>query len=596
MLSFNRALRRLVGALPILVVLSAVATADAAVDETFQSQPIRHVLLVSVDGLHASDLARWTGRKRASALSRLREHGVLYTAAEATTPSDSFPGMLALATGGTPRSTGVYYDDSFDRTLYAPGSACRGKPGTEVVFTGSIDEDSKKLFTAIDPADLPLRLAARGRCVPVFPHDYLKTNTVFEVARRAGLGTAWSDKHPAYDILNGPSGKGVMDLYVPEIDARIRTAGIVQGIDLGATIAQCDGTNSLPPAQVRDFSDCVPAEEAYDDLKVKAVLNEIDGKRSDGTAGPGVPAIFGTNLQAVSIAEKLPAGGYRADGAPSALLLDALAHADAAIGKIVAHLQARGLWDSTVLIVAAKHGQSPLRRATLAMEGSPQAAIRNVVDPLAIVNRVDPAVDAQTFHDAAQSNGARNYATAGHLQEDDVGILWLQDDAPKKVVAVAKALEENAAAIHAGRLSPGMHVPGNIVYGRALAAIFGDPHSADAVAHARAPDIFIQPNAGVIYSTSTKKIAEHGGGSADDIDVALIVAGGRVKPRVVTGSVSTTQVAATILSVLGLNPQDLAAVREEHTKPLPGLALRGYGDRKYHAQKGFATTKDLRRP
>jgi hypothetical protein len=26
---------------------------------------------------------------------------------------------------------GVYYDDSYDRTLFAPGSNCQGNPGTE---------------------------------------------------------------------------------------------------------------------------------------------------------------------------------------------------------------------------------------------------------------------------------------------------------------------------------------------------------------------------------------------------------------------------------------------------------------------------------
>jgi len=50
----------------------------------------------------------------------------------------------------------------------------------------------------------------------VYPHSYLKVNTVFEVARAAGLRTAWSDKHPAYEILNGPSGAGVQDLFTPE--------------------------------------------------------------------------------------------------------------------------------------------------------------------------------------------------------------------------------------------------------------------------------------------------------------------------------------------------------------------------------------------
>ena len=44
-------------------------------------------------------------------------------------------------------------------------------------------------------------------------------NTVFDVAGRAGLRTAWSDKHPAYEILNGPRGTGIQDLFTPEINS-----------------------------------------------------------------------------------------------------------------------------------------------------------------------------------------------------------------------------------------------------------------------------------------------------------------------------------------------------------------------------------------
>ncbi|MEU7306303.1 hypothetical protein AB0950_40185 [Streptomyces sp. NPDC007189] len=56
-------------------------------------------------------------------------------------------------------------------------------------------------------------------CKPVYPHSYLQVNTVFNVARKAGLRTAWSDKHIAYDILNGPSGTGIQDQFSPEINS-----------------------------------------------------------------------------------------------------------------------------------------------------------------------------------------------------------------------------------------------------------------------------------------------------------------------------------------------------------------------------------------
>ncbi len=81
----------------------------------------RHVLLISVDGLHQSDLAWYVARNPQSALARLVNGGVDYTDASTTEPSDSFPGMVAQVTGGGPGTTGVYYDDTLQR-----GAAARG--------------------------------------------------------------------------------------------------------------------------------------------------------------------------------------------------------------------------------------------------------------------------------------------------------------------------------------------------------------------------------------------------------------------------------------------------------------------------------------
>jgi hypothetical protein len=89
---------------------------------------------------------------------------------------------------------------------------------------------------------------------------------------------------------------------------------------------------------------------------------------------------------------------------------------------------------------------------------------------------------------------------------------------------------------------------------------------------ARAPNVFIQPNAGVVYSGSNKKIAEHGGATADDTAVALLVVAPFVKStRTVNAPVSTTQVAPTILRALDSDPKLLDAVRREGTEVLPEL-------------------------
>ena len=64
-------------------------------------QRIRHVLLISVDGLHQSDVDWFVDTHPHSTLASLVAHGVDYTEAATPIPSDSFPGMVAQATAAT---------------------------------------------------------------------------------------------------------------------------------------------------------------------------------------------------------------------------------------------------------------------------------------------------------------------------------------------------------------------------------------------------------------------------------------------------------------------------------------------------------------
>jgi predicted AlkP superfamily pyrophosphatase or phosphodiesterase len=77
---------------------------------------IKHVLLISIDGLHALDVARFVESHPESALAELASHGITYSNARTPANSDSFPGLLALVTGGSPISHGLFYDVSYDRT------------------------------------------------------------------------------------------------------------------------------------------------------------------------------------------------------------------------------------------------------------------------------------------------------------------------------------------------------------------------------------------------------------------------------------------------------------------------------------------------
>ena len=249
----------------------------------------KHVLLISVDGMHAVDLTRWIQSHPGGNFAQLADHGAVYPNAFTTAPSDSYPGMLAQVTGGTPKSGGLFYDDSYDRTEFPskafytsqglPDPGCTGTPGTEITNFEALDKSynfstaagcrhhrrrhDRSGLHAARPDNMQRKLVD-GQCVPVFPHEYVRTNTIFEVIKAAGMRTVWSDKHPAYEDLMGPSGAGLDELYAPEINSQ-------DTLDPGAQPGD-------------DYTTSYTGVRTYDSLKVKAVLNWIDGL--DGARHP----------------------------------------------------------------------------------------------------------------------------------------------------------------------------------------------------------------------------------------------------------------------------------------------------------------------
>jgi hypothetical protein len=226
---------------------------------------------------------------------------------------------------------------------------------------------------------------------------------------------------------------------------------------------------------------------------------------------------------------------------------------------------------STLIIISAKHGQSPIDPAKLAMEAGGHGNA-SVADPSGFIQAVDPTVDSPSSF--TNPNSGNVYSTSGHLQTDDVGLVWLQNQTPSNIAGAAGNLVSNATPIFADQLPPGTLFLSSITSGAALASIYGDAtRTSDAVAYARAPNVFIQPNAGVIYSGSSKKIAEHGGGTDDDTRVALLVSMPGLVGHKVSRTVSTRQVAPTILLALGHNPLELRGALAERTRILPGLLI-----------------------
>ena len=109
----------------LLVLFSALSIAlgrPAFAAGASDGSAIQHVILISLDGFHDFDLTRYVATHPNSAMARLVNSGIVYANAYTTGPSDSYPGSLALTTGGTPVSTGILYDNSWDDTLSPPGS------------------------------------------------------------------------------------------------------------------------------------------------------------------------------------------------------------------------------------------------------------------------------------------------------------------------------------------------------------------------------------------------------------------------------------------------------------------------------------------
>jgi type I phosphodiesterase/nucleotide pyrophosphatase len=515
---------------------------------------IAHVLLISVDGLHQSDLQWYVSTHPGSALADLASGGVEYTGAETPIPSDSFPGMTAQVTGGNPRTTGIYYDDEYSHAVLPAGTtSCHGQPtGGEVIYDSPDDKDATALdageglaslpgsileMTAapqslINPATLPVNPQT---CKPIYPHEYLQVNTIFEVAHDHGLRTAWSDKHPAYEVLDGPSGNGVDDLFTPEIDSNALEP------------------NGTPYPGAIGWTEDNAATMQYDSYKVQAVLNEIDGYDHSGKTKVGVPAIFGMNFQTVSTAEKLLSsdglkGGYEpGTTTPGPLLARALDYINAKLQAMDEAIQAQGLARSTAIIVSAKHGQSPQ---------DPNSLVRIKDGP--IIEAINKAWEA-----AHPSSGALIVAGT----DDDAWQSYLSDTSQQAADFVKEYLWSHSATgvAYDGNLRTLEHSGlAEIFAGKGAAKYFGVPLN-----DPRHPDVWGVVQVGVVY-TGASKIAEHGGANPADRDVPIVVSAPGVTPNVVNGPVETTQIAPTILSLLGLDPDALEAVRIEGTPQLPG--------------------------
>jgi hypothetical protein len=562
-LALSAALLVINGTLPLAAVGSTVSIDD-------ESSRITHVLLISIDGMHVLDYDNCVAAGTCPNLALLGQFGVSYKHTSTSKPSDSFPGLTALVTGGTPKSTGIYYDVAYDRVLSPPaettGNSLTGAPGlctdgnvtgTRTEYEEGVDIDQSQLgggFVYANPLDGDYRSIKPSRlprdpfahCAPVYPWNFIHTNTIYGVLHANHMRTAWSDKHAVYASVSGPTGTttpdNVDDYYSPDVNSDV--------IPLPIHTATNDDCTTPDPIG-GDWTSSFQNIRCYDQLKVDAVLHWIDGKTHLGDHDALVPALFGMNFQAVSVGQKLiengTKGGYTdAAGTPTANMLAEIEFVDAAIGQMVAELKSQHLYDSTAIIITAKHGQSPVDpkrffpipgHAPLNNGTPPSGLLGPAFLPDSEINQIGPT-------------------------EDDISLLWLTDSG--ETDAAVDILRTNAEAAGID----------TIFAGRSLERIFDRPGLPANGGDPRTPDIIAQPHVGVVYTGSLKKQAEHGGFAPNDVEAMMLVSNPNIKAKTLGTPVETRQVAPTILSLLGLDPNSLDAVQQEGTKELPGITFK----------------------
>jgi arylsulfatase A-like enzyme len=248
------------------------------------------------------------------------------------------------------------------------------------------------------------------------------------------------------------------------------------------------------------------------------------------------------------------AGYYPGTTIPRPLLASALNYVDLQLQRMVDTIRRDGLESSTAIIITAKHGQSPQ-------------------NPLLLKRIKDgPIIDAINAAWTTQTGDPNNLIVAG--TDDDLWQSYLSVKTQAAADFVKNYLWNHAATavlynndgVDRGTEQVAHSGLAQIYAGQESADFFGVPYS-----DPRYPDVFGRAQVGVVY-TGGSKIAEHGGDNPGDRDVPILVyAPGTVHHESSNAWTETTQVAPTVLQLLGLDPGSLQAVQQEGTQVLPGI-------------------------
>ena len=272
--------------------------------------PADVALIVDIAGLHARDLDRWVREHPDSALGGLSARGDSFT--NAWLPAnDPVVGLLALATAGTPISTGIPATTFYARDL-APMQGNCDSAGTFVDLSRNAAASGQ--VVARDPA--------RG-CSPVEPHELLPYNTIFDLVKARGGTTAWAgSEERLVDLLRGHKGTGLSEAVV--------------------VISQGDG-------------------HATDEMRVASVKRWIE------SSAPSInppPALIGITLDGFDAVERTPAQDANYSGRLTPHAEQALRQIDERIAELVLCLRQKGLFKRTWILVTATHLFAPAKHLT----------------------------------------------------------------------------------------------------------------------------------------------------------------------------------------------------------------------------------------
>lgn len=383
-----------------------------ASNTTLSNAPYQQAIFLTFDGMHQFDLLRLIAENPGSSFARIVNNGITYSQAMTSSPSDSLPATASIYTGAAPRTHGVFWEQMYDRALYTGGTDCQGPIGGICDYSEACDLNNTLITggNAFNLTYLPHQKTTWGTCVPVLPHDFLRVNTIFEVARGNGIYTAFADKHLSYQFMNGPSGTGLSEGYFPEISS------------IG---------NSLE------------ANFAWDDLHWSALANWTNDCFTNGTMNPaGGPRLYAANFQAITWAQQ-NAGYLDGAGTPNKSLATAFQMADQRLGDFLTVLDNAGKLDSTLLLVGSKQGQGPINPKTLHVEG-PNSLMTAAGVPVSFFNAEDGGIMyLKNPHDApkAKANLLANkklgisYVLAGdEVQAAGFGSPYLDSRVPDLII------------------------------------------------------------------------------------------------------------------------------------------------------------------